>query len=89
MFPVTAGAHRYSFCTARYGSYSPTRRSITNLSIIATYYPTSYGAVVTAPAEAPQAGLRHPRVDAVRRNVGDRPRAAPMKAPMRRWAAVA
>jgi hypothetical protein len=60
VFLVTAGAHRYSFCTALYGSYSPTVTDISNLSIIATFYPTSYGAVVTAPAEAPLAGPASP-----------------------------
>lgn len=52
-FHVTAGAHRYSFCSGRYGSYTPSA-AVTNLSMIATYYPANYGAVVTASAEVPQ-----------------------------------
>jgi hypothetical protein len=54
-FPVTAGAHRYSFCSARYGSFFP-QTYVNNLSMIATYYPVSYGAVVTAPAAAREGG---------------------------------
>ncbi len=53
VFPVTAGTHRYSFCTGRYGAYSPTGTSISNLNMIATYFPTSYGAIGAVPAEAP------------------------------------
>lgn len=49
VFPVTAGAHKYSFCTARFGAYSPTGTAITGLSLLATYYPGSYGSVATAP----------------------------------------
>ncbi len=55
VFPVTAGLHKYSFCTARYGAYSPTQESITFLSLLATYYPTSYGAVAAAPGGMPTA----------------------------------
>ncbi len=60
VFPVTAGAHKFSFCSARYGLYSPTVESITNLSLLATYYPTSYGAVIAAPEGPPQAVEAHP-----------------------------
>jgi hypothetical protein len=62
VFPVTAGTHKYSFCTARLGEYSPTETSISSLSLLATYYPTSYGAVVAAPATVEQVGQPHPAV---------------------------
>lgn len=80
VFPVAAGVHRYSFCSARYGSYSPTVTDISNLSIIATFYPTNYGAVVTAPGEAPLAGSASPtqRFTPSGANVGD---PAPAPAP--------
>ncbi len=62
VFPVTAGTHKYSFCTARYGAYGSTQESITFLSLLATYYPTSYGAVATAPGGLPAA--MHPSPEA-------------------------
>jgi len=55
VIPVTAGAHKYSFSSARYGAYSPTLESITFLSLLATYYPASYGTVAAAPAVLPSA----------------------------------
>ena len=64
VFPVTAGTHKYSFSTARYGAYSPTLESITNLSLLATYYPATYGAVVAVPAGLPQAVEAHPAASA-------------------------
>ncbi|MEP7027041.1 MAG: hypothetical protein ABI960_00460 [Candidatus Eisenbacteria bacterium] len=64
VFPVTAGAHKYSFCSARYGAYSPTQESITFLSLLATYYPTSYGTVVTAPGGLPTASHPSPEASA-------------------------
>jgi hypothetical protein len=64
VFPVTAGTHKYSFSTARYGAYSPTQTSITFLSLLATSYPTSYGAVVAAPEGPPQAIEAHPATSA-------------------------
>lgn len=60
VFAVTAGAHKYSFCSGRVGAYSPTQESISNLSLLATYYPVSYGAVVTGPEGLPQAVQAHP-----------------------------
>jgi len=62
VLPVTAGAHKYSFCSALYGAYSPTQETITFLSLLATYYPTSYGAVATAPGGMPAA--MHPAPEA-------------------------
>ncbi len=44
-FPVTAGTHRYSFCTGRFGAFSPTGTSITNLNMVATFFPTTVGTV--------------------------------------------
>ena len=49
-FPVTAGTHRYSFCTARYGAYSPTQMAIANLNMVATFFPTAVGTVAGVPA---------------------------------------
>ena len=64
MFPVTAGTHKYSFCTARYGAYSPTQESITFLSLLATYYPTNYGTVAAAPSGLPAAMQPSPEASA-------------------------
>jgi len=55
-FVATAGTHRYSFCSGRVGDYAPTA-NITDLVLTATFYPTSYGAVTTAPS-APGADAR-------------------------------
>jgi hypothetical protein len=64
VFPVTAGTHKYSFCTARYGAYSPTQETITFLSLLATYYPTNYGAVAAAPSGMPSAMRPSPEASA-------------------------
>lgn len=61
-FPVTAGTHRYSFCTGRYGAYSPTGTSITNLNMVATFFPTTVGAVAGAPAGTSENADLPPRV---------------------------
>jgi hypothetical protein len=61
-FPVTAGTHRYSFCTARYGSYSPTGTSITNLNMVATFFPTTVGTVAGVPAGINDSAELTPRV---------------------------
>jgi hypothetical protein len=53
VFPVTAGTHKYSFCTARIGAYSPTETSVSSLQLLATYFPATYGAVFTAPGSVP------------------------------------
>ena len=42
-----AGAYRFHFMTARLGSFTP-QATVTNLSLTATYFPTSYGTVMTA-----------------------------------------
>lgn len=43
----TAGSYRFSLCTARLGSYTP-QNTITNLTLTATFFPTSYGTVTTS-----------------------------------------
>lgn len=56
-FNVTPGTHRFSFCSGRLGSFTPTT-TLGNLMLTAVYYPASYGAVMTtAPAsESPPSG---------------------------------
>ncbi|TPW13343.1 MAG: hypothetical protein FD129_1293 [bacterium] len=47
-YKPVAGAYRFHFLTARLGSFTP-QASVTNLSLTATYVPTSYGTVMAAP----------------------------------------
>ncbi len=62
-FPVTAGTHRYSFCTARYGAFSPTVTTITNLNMVATFYSTTVGAVAGVPSGIDAAAELTPRIE--------------------------
>ena len=52
-----AGSYRFTYCTARLGSYTP-QNTITNLILTATFFPTSYGTVTTA--LTPEQGMRTP-----------------------------
>jgi hypothetical protein len=51
-FVVTPGQHRFSFCTGRLGSYTPSA-DVGNVVMTAVYYPTSYGTVTAAPSGPP------------------------------------
>lgn len=44
-----AGPYKFSYVTARLGSFTP-QASVSNLSLTATYFPTSYGTVSTDPS---------------------------------------
>jgi hypothetical protein len=57
-YKPVAGPYRFSFLTARLGSYTP-QATVTNLSLTATYFPSSYGTVATA-ATAPSASMLPP-----------------------------
>jgi hypothetical protein len=59
-YKPVAGPYKFSYCTARLGSFNP-QASVTNLSLTATYFPTSYGTVSTvAGAQGNDAARRIP-----------------------------
>jgi hypothetical protein len=59
-YKPVAGPYNFSYCTARLGSFNP-QASVTNLSLTATYFPTSYGTVSTvAGAQGNDAARRIP-----------------------------
>ena len=47
-YKPVAGPYKFSYVTARLGSFTP-QASVSNLSLTATYFPTSYGTVSAAP----------------------------------------
>jgi len=47
-YKPVAGPYRFTYLTARLGSFTP-QATVTNLSLMATYFPTSYGTVSPAP----------------------------------------
>ncbi len=61
-FPVTAGTHRYSYCSGRYGAYSPTVTTVTNLNMVATFFPTTVGTVAGMPQGIDDSAELTPRV---------------------------
>lgn len=48
-----AGSYRFSFCSARLGSYTP-QNTVTNLTLTATFFPTAYGTVSSSQVAAGQ-----------------------------------